>query len=142
MIEKVRVTASGKLLLCIGSGCARLKPRFCCTARTKGEGGHARRSAAHAVGDAARHLAAFLRGGDLDPRLVVARLAGGDHPRVAGLHPGIVLAARGPRLPADVSDDGPGLARPLAPRPARPPAPTGPGNPPAPLPPPPRPHPP
>src|SRR3546814_16654204 len=89
MIEKVRGTAMGKLLLCIGSGCARLEPRFCCTARTKGEGGPARRSAAHAVGDAARHLAAFLRGGDLDPRLVVARFAGGDHQRVAGLHLGI-----------------------------------------------------
>src|SRR3546814_19318997 len=72
MIEKVRVTAMGKLLLCIGSGCARLSPRFCCTARTKGEGAHARRSAAHAVGDAASPLAAFLQGGDLAPRLVLA----------------------------------------------------------------------
>src|SRR3546814_13805368 len=56
------------------------------------------------------HLAAFLRGGDLDPRLVVARFAGGDHQRVAGLHLGIDLEARGLRLPAEVGDDGLGLA--------------------------------
>src|SRR3546814_6416656 len=41
-----------------------------------------------------------------DTLMIVARFAGGDHQRVAGLHLGIDLEARGLRLPAEVGDDG------------------------------------